>query len=98
VLPVSRLAAVIGRLHRPAFRLRVLRKTTGKETDHDKQDCIYEVTALEQTSEPDQVYALGARLRAFGIIDWDEVERFAQTYCKGPLDASDRIKCAFRGN
>jgi type I restriction enzyme R subunit len=53
---------------------------------------FYEATALEETSDPNQVYALEARLRTFGIIDRDEVERFAQTYYKGPLDASDRIK------
>ncbi|HEX6958142.1 MAG TPA: hypothetical protein VF194_09165 [Ferrovibrio sp.] len=28
----------------------------------------------------------------FGIIDRDEVERFAKTYYKGPLDGSDRIR------
>jgi len=53
---------------------------------------FYELTALEETSDPNQVYALEARLRTFGIIDRDEVERFAQTYYKGPLDATDRIK------
>jgi len=53
---------------------------------------FYEVTALEETSDPNQVYALEARLRTFGIIDRNEVERFAQTYYKGALDASDRIK------
>mgnify|MGYP000108266752 FL=1 len=38
------------------------------------------------------VFASCTNLRTFGIIDRDEVERFAQIYYKGPLDASDRIK------
>ena len=66
-----------------------------QNTIEDTQEAFkpfYEVTALEETSDPNQVYALEARLRTFGIIDRDEVERFAQIYYKGPLDASDRIK------
>jgi type I restriction enzyme R subunit len=53
---------------------------------------FYEVTGLEETSDPNQVYELEARLKTFGIIDRDEVERFAQTFYKGPLDPSDRIR------
>lgn len=53
---------------------------------------FYEVTGLEETSDPNQVYELEQRLNTFGIIDRDEVERFAQTFYKGPLDASDRIR------
>lgn len=53
---------------------------------------FYEVTGLEETSDPNQVYELEQRLNTFGIIDRDEVERFAQTFYKGPLDPSDRIR------
>lgn len=53
---------------------------------------FYEVTGLEETSDPNQVYELEQRLNTFGIIDCDEVERFAQTFYKGPLDPSDRIR------
>ena len=53
---------------------------------------FYEVTGLEETSDPNQVYELEQRLNTFGIIDRDEVERFAQTFYKGPLDPPDRIR------
>ncbi len=53
---------------------------------------FYEVTGLEETSDPNQVYELEQRLNTFGIIDREEVDRFAQTYYKGSLDASDRIR------
>ena len=53
---------------------------------------FYEVTGLEETSDPNQVYELEQRLNTFGIIDREEVERFAQTFYKAPLDPSDRIK------
>lgn len=51
----------------------------------------YEATLMEETSDPNQVYELEAKLRAFGILDTDEIERFAATYYKGPLDPYDRI-------
>ena len=52
----------------------------------------YEVSLLEETSDPNQVYELEARLRTFGIIDKEEVQRFAETFFKGKLSAADRIK------
>ena len=52
---------------------------------------FYEVTKIEEASDPNQIYALEGRLRTFGIIDRDEVERFAQIYYSGPLNPSDRI-------
>lgn len=66
-----------------------------QNTIEDIQDAFmpfYEVTALEETSDPNQVYALEQRLMTFGIIDREEVERFAQTFYKGPLDSADRIR------
>src|SRR5205814_1532441 len=51
----------------------------------------FETTTLEGLSDPNQVYQLEARLRKFGVIDQGEVERFAATYCKGPLVPADRI-------
>lgn len=53
---------------------------------------FYEVTALEANSDPNLVYDLEGRLFKFGYLDQDEIERFAQTYYKGPLDGSDRAK------
>lgn len=52
---------------------------------------FYETTALEAVSDPNQIYQLEARIRAFGIIDKDELERFAATFYKGRLDPYDRI-------
>lgn len=66
-----------------------------QNTIEDVQEAFkpyYEVTGLEETSDPNQVYELEQRLGTFGIIDSDEVERFAQTFYKGPLDPSDRIR------
>lgn len=50
----------------------------------------YEATAVEAMSDPNQVYDLEGRLFKFGYLDTDEIERFAQTYFKGPLSTSDR--------
>ncbi|WP_022727546.1 type I restriction endonuclease subunit R [Fodinicurvata sediminis] len=83
---------------------RLNRTMPGKDTTYvlDFQNSIediqeafmpfHEMTALMETSDPNQVYALESRLRTFGIIDPEEVERFARTYYKGPLDGWDRIK------
>jgi len=53
---------------------------------------FYEVTALEANSDPNLVYDLEGRLYKFGYLDKDEIERFSQTYFKGPLDGGDRAK------
>lgn len=50
----------------------------------------YEATTVEAMSDPNQVYKLEGRLYKFGYLDKDEIERFAQTYFKGPLTAADR--------
>ncbi|MFG6554974.1 type I restriction endonuclease subunit R [Sulfitobacter sp. 1A16808] len=83
---------------------RLNRKREGKEgtyildfqnTIEDIQNAFrpfYEVTALEANSDPNLVYDLEGRLFKFGYLDQDEIERFAQTYYKGPLDGSDRAK------
>ena len=52
----------------------------------------FEVTALEANSDPNQIYELEARLRTFGILDSDEIDRFAETFYKGALDAHDRAR------
>ena len=53
---------------------------------------FYEVTALEAMSDPNQVYELEGRLFKFGILDREEIERFAETFYKGPLSGSDRAR------
>jgi type I restriction enzyme R subunit len=53
---------------------------------------FYEVTELEEASDPNQIYQLEARIKAFGILEQPEIDRFAETFYKGPLDASDRIR------
>lgn len=52
----------------------------------------YEVTALEANSDPNLVYDLEGRLFKFSYLDKDEIERFAQTFYKGPLNGSDRAR------
>ncbi len=53
---------------------------------------FFEVTELEDNSDPNQIYELEARLKTFGIIDDGEVETFAKTFYQGPLDTQDRIR------
>ena len=62
---------------------------------------FYEVTALEETSDPNQIYELEAQLKTFGILDTDEIDRFAAIFYKGPLDPirpdqARRPRCARR--
>jgi type I restriction enzyme R subunit len=52
----------------------------------------YEATELEAVSDPNQIYQLEGRLKTFGILDNDEIERFAAIFYKGPLGPSDRIE------
>ncbi|ACK50503.1 protein of unknown function DUF450 [Methylocella silvestris BL2] len=61
----------------------------------DIQDAFkpfYEVAALEETSDPNQIYELEAKLKTFGVLDAAEIDRFATIFYKGPLDPFDRIK------
>lgn len=53
---------------------------------------FFEESTLEDTSDPNQIYALEGRIKKFQIIDDDEVNRFAQVYFAGPLSTADRIK------
>ena len=53
---------------------------------------FYEAAALEETSDPNQIYELESKLKTFGILDAAEIERFAAIFYKGPLDPSDRIR------
>ncbi|WP_405229554.1 type I restriction endonuclease subunit R [Lentisalinibacter sediminis] len=52
----------------------------------------YEVTSLEERTDPNQVYELEQRLFTFGYLDKGEIERFAQIYYKGALDGGDRAR------
>jgi len=53
---------------------------------------FYEATGLEAISDPNQIYELEGRLFSFGILDREEVERFAETFYKGPLEGADRAR------
>ena len=66
-----------------------------QNTVEDIQDAFksfYEVTELEDISNPNQIYELEARLKTFGFIDWSEVEQFAEIFYRSALDPHDRIK------
>lgn len=66
-----------------------------QNTIEDIQDAFrpyFEVTALEANSDPNLVYDLEGRLFKFAYLDKDEIERFAATYYKGPLDGGDRAR------
>ena len=65
-----------------------------QNTIEDVQEAFkpfFEVAALEDISNPNQIYELEGRLKTFGFIDWGEVERFAETFYRGALDPQDRI-------
>ena len=53
---------------------------------------FYGETSLEANSDPNQIYTLERRMRDFGIVHADEVERFAEIYYKSELDGHDRAK------
>jgi len=66
-----------------------------QNTIEDMQNAFrpfFEVTALEANSDPNQIYGLEARLKAFGILDESEIDRFAETFYKGALDTHDRAR------
>lgn len=66
-----------------------------QNTIEDIQDAFrpyFEVSALEANSDPNLVYDLEGRLFKFAYLDKDEIERFAATYYKGPLDGGDRAR------
>jgi type I restriction enzyme R subunit len=65
-----------------------------QNTTEDIQNAFkpfYEVTSLEESSDPNQIYELEGRIKSFQIIDENEVNKFATTYYKNNLDADDRI-------
>lgn len=50
----------------------------------------YNTTQLEDVSDPNQVYNLEARLKAFGILDQDEIDRFVSRFLNAQKRADER--------
>ncbi|WP_236627390.1 MULTISPECIES: type I restriction enzyme subunit R domain-containing protein [unclassified Sulfitobacter] len=50
----------------------------------------YNVTMLEDVSDPNQIYNLEARLKAFGILDEAEVNRFVDRFLKATKRTDER--------
>lgn len=53
---------------------------------------FFAATTVEAMSDPNMVYDLEGRLHRFGYLDKEEIERFSQTYFKGPLSGADRAQ------
>jgi type I restriction enzyme R subunit len=52
---------------------------------------FFEVTALEERTDLNQIYDLQQRILEMGYVHSDEVERFADRFFKGELDNQDRL-------
>lgn len=50
----------------------------------------YNVTQLEDVSDPNQIYNLEARLKAFGILDAGEIDRFVSRFVQARKRADER--------
>ncbi|OJV93798.1 MAG: DEAD/DEAH box helicase [Chloroflexi bacterium 54-19] len=53
---------------------------------------FYEVSEIEETSDPNQIYTLEDRLTKFGILDQKEIDRFSEVFYKNELVSADRIQ------
>ena len=51
----------------------------------------YEVTALEERTDLNQIYDLEQRMMGMGYLHRDEIERFAARFFRGELDNYDRV-------
>lgn len=59
----------------------------------DIQDAFapyYEVTEIEEASDPNQIYMLQQKVMSFGFIDPADIEQFAALFYKAQLDQADR--------
>lgn len=53
---------------------------------------FFEVTALEERTDLNQIYDLEQRISGSSYVISDEVERFAERFFKGELDTQDRLE------
>ena len=53
---------------------------------------FFGVATIEAVSDKNQIHHLESRIRTFGYVDADEVERFATGFFKGKLSPQDRIR------
>ena len=94
--PLHGLRAVqtLSRLNRAALGKRRTYVLDFRNTQEEIQSAFkpfFEVTQLEDRSDPNQIYDLSQRIMSASYVDPDEVEAFSRLFFSGPLATADRM-------
>lgn len=85
----------LSRLNRTAADKRQTFVLDFQNTTEEIQEAFkpyYEAAELESVSNPNQIYELEGRLKTFGVLDTDEIQRFADLFYQADLNMYDRTK------